>query len=126
MPQIAGYNGQLDWGAIVDSDMAYRTNAWSLDVVADALDATDFTSAGWREFIAGLKGWTGSIELFVDSTKRIQPSDVGATAALKLYLSDGQYLNGSGICIGWHPAVSVDGIETQTLDFQGTSDLFIT
>jgi len=125
MAVITGHDGQVDWADIVDSDVAYRTHAWSLDLVGDTHDVTDFTSTGWREFVAGLKGWSGTVELYIDGAYSPVPSDVGSSARLHLYLSD-NYLDGTAICTGWHPSVSVDGVETQTLDFQGTSDLTFT
>ena len=124
MANIHGYNGQVDFGVIVDSDMAYRTSSWSLDLTCDTHDVTDFTSTGWRNHVRGLKGWTGTLELFVDTTKKIQPSDVGASATVRLYISDTtEGLTGTAICTGWHPSVNVGDVQTQTLDFQGTSDV---
>jgi len=128
MTVIAGYDGQFDWGGIIDSDVTYHTHSWSLDVTGDMLDVTDFTSAGWREFIAGLKGWSGSVELYTDSAngKQVVPSDVGTSAALRLYFNSTDYAWGKAYVSGWSAAVAVDGVETQTVNFQGTSDLFWT
>ena len=124
MSVIKGYDAQVDLGVIVDSDVAYRTSGWSLDVAGDTHDVTDFTSEGWREFLAGLKGWSGTIEKFVDDTNQIVPSDVGATATITLYLNSTHYLRGSAILNGWNPSVAVGDAETESLSFQGTSDLF--
>ena len=132
---IAGYDGAVLWGTYYSdvtsdfwdgilSDVGYRTHAWGMDVGADTLDTTDFTSEGWREFKAGLKSWTGTIEMYVDSDTQIQESDVGGQAYLRLFLNANQVLKGEAHCIGQSPSVTVDGIETQTLTFQGTSDLF--
>lgn len=123
MARLAGYGGQVDWGTIIDSDVAYGALGWSLDVTADMLDVTDFSSTGDREFIRGLKGWTGSIDLKIDGTNQIVPTDVGSSATVKLFLSSTLYLKGTGICNGWSPAVTVDGEETQTLSLQGTGAL---
>ena len=35
---------------------------WSLDLGADDIDITSFDSQGWKEYLAGLKEWSGSIE----------------------------------------------------------------
>ena len=35
---------------------------WSLDLGADDIDITSFDSNGWKEYLAGLKEWSGSIE----------------------------------------------------------------
>ena len=125
MTEVLGYNGEVDWATIIDSDQSYNTYSWSADITSEAHDVTNFDSTGWRKFLAGLKGWSGTVEMYIDSdtTYHIQPSDVGSSAALKLYLDSTHYITGSAICTGWHPAVAVDGVETQTLDFQGASDL---
>ncbi|KKN89731.1 hypothetical protein LCGC14_0235770 [marine sediment metagenome] len=124
MAAITGYKGTVDFGVIIDSDLTYNCYSWSLDLTGDMVDTTNFSSTGWRNFTAGLKGWTGTIELYVDSTQKIQPSDVGSTAVLRLYFSDTtEGLTGNAICNGWSPAVAVDGVQTQTVTFQGTSDL---
>jgi len=126
MSVIKGYDGHLDFGVIIDSDMAYTTHAWSLDVSADMQDITDFSSTGWRDFLSTLKSWTGSMELYVDGTKQIQPSDMGAQTGIRFYLNSTDYLWGSALVSGWSPATSVDGVATQTLTIQGRSDLFFT
>ena len=121
---IKGYQGKLDFGAVIDSDLSYRTHAWSLDVAADTVDVTDFTTEQWREFCAGLKTHSGSAELYVDDTNLLQPSDVGSTATFRCYLNDTHYLTGKGIVNSWNPATTVDGVATQSIGWQGTSDLF--
>ena len=35
---------------------------WSLDLGADDIEITSFDSEGWKEYLAGLKEWSGSIE----------------------------------------------------------------
>jgi predicted secreted protein len=35
---------------------------WSLDLGADDIEITNFDSQGWKEYLAGLKEWSGSIE----------------------------------------------------------------
>ncbi len=123
MARLAGYEGWVDWTGIAPSASAYASMSWSLDLVVDMLDVTDFDSSGDRQFIRGLKGWTGTIEMKIDNANQIQPSDVGAEAEIQLALSDGSTLSGSALCNGWHPSVTVDGEETQTLDFQGNGAL---
>jgi len=125
--ELVGYNGQVDWAALIDSDQTYQTFSWSLDISADAIDVTDFTSTGWRKQLAGLKGWSGTIEAYIpsDTTYRSVPSDtIGIEAQLHLYLDSSKYLNGKAICTGMHPGSAVDGVQTQTFDFTGSSDLF--
>jgi len=123
MAVIPGYSGQIDWGTVLDSDVSYNTHSWTLDVTADTHDVTDFTSTGWRKQAVGLKGWSGSVEVYVDDTNWIDSSKVGTNATIKLYINSTKYYTGNAIVTAIHPAVSVDGIETQTIDFVGNSDL---
>jgi predicted secreted protein len=41
---------------------------WSLDLGADDVEITSFDSEGWKEYLAGLREWSGSIEGNFDST----------------------------------------------------------
>lgn len=125
MGALAGYSGKVNWGTVV-SDVGYDLNAWKLDYTAEALDTTDFSTSGWRAFIAGLKAWSGSVEAFCDDTKQLTIADVGSSATIQLYNNDSHYYSGTAICTGVHPSVSVDGVQTQTLDFQGTGALTYT
>jgi predicted secreted protein len=122
MAALVGYGGKVDWSTVV-SDVGYDINAWKLDFTAEALDSTDFSSVGWRTFIAGLKQWGGSVEAFVDGAAQLTIADVGSSAAIKLYNDTNHYFTGTALCTGVHPSVSVEGIQTQTLDFQGTGAL---
>jgi len=55
---IAGYGGAVKIGA---NKIAEISN-WSLDLGADDIEITSFDSNGWKEYLAGLKEWSGSIE----------------------------------------------------------------
>ncbi len=122
MAELNGYEGTVDWGTIIDSDV-HNVHAWSLDVSADMADTTNLSSTGWRSFKAALKGWTGSIEIYTDGTNAIDASEVGTSATIKLHSSDIYWLEGTAHLSAWHPAVTVDGVQTQTLDFQGDAIL---
>ena len=136
MAVMAGYNGNVLWmsdaavpsdsTAIYLSDATHRLYSWKLDYTVDTVDSTDFTSTGWKAFTATLKTWGGSLETFVNPAKPLTIADVGSSATIQLYLSDALYYNGTAICTGIHPSVGVEGIETQTVDFQGTGALVLT
>ena len=114
-------------GPISDAD--YNVYSWSLDLVVDPLEVTTFADGGDRTYIRGLKGWSGSVEAYVDGTNAILPEKVGAVAEINL----GQARDGAGHvakqyygdarCTGIHPAVGVDGVVTQTIDFTGTGGM---
>ena len=122
MAALAGHGGKVDWGTVI-SDAGYNINAWKLDFTADALETTDFSTTGWRSFVAGLRQWAGSVEAYVDGTNQMTIADVSSSASIYLHNDTNHYFTGTAICTGVHPSVGVEGIQTQTIDFQGTGTL---
>ncbi len=55
---VTGTGGAVKLGTNKVAEIAN----WSLDLGADDIDVTSFDSNGWKEFLAGLKEWSGSIE----------------------------------------------------------------
>lgn len=53
-PAIAGKTGTID-------GVCGNVKSWEVTLTTDMLDGTDFCSNGWREFVEGLKGATGTI-----------------------------------------------------------------
>jgi len=50
-------------GAVkINSTEIAEISNWSLDLGADDIDVTSFDSNCWKEYLAGLKEWSGSIE----------------------------------------------------------------
>ena len=75
---ITGYGGAVKLSA---NKIAEISN-WSLDLGADDIDITSFDSQGWKEYLAGLKEWSGSIE------GNLKPDDTnGQKAILNAWLS---------------------------------------
>jgi hypothetical protein len=54
---------------------------WSVNFEMDRLDASCFTSDGWKEFVAGLKSVTGSVTSFDDPGSLDPTALVGVTLA---------------------------------------------
>lgn len=102
--------------------------SWSLDVGADALDVTAFDDNGWRAFVAGLKGYTGSVEAkwnYADANQKDFWDNFGASIDFKFYLDEAntKYFSGTAIVTGVNPKVSVDGTADVTFNLQGTGSL---
>ena len=75
---LAGKGGSLNIGANKVAEIAN----WSLDLGADDIDITSFDSNGWKEYLAGLKEWSGSIE------GNFKPNDTnGQKAILQAWLA---------------------------------------
>ena len=135
MAAIAGYNGSVAWSAgVYNSDTAgvsLNVRTWSLDYVADTLDTTDFTSTGDRTFISGLRSWSGTCESLLDGTASPlgDASDLGSldsvSDVITITASSGKTYSGTAFVTGIHPSVAVDGVNTVTVDFQGTGAITI-
>lgn len=55
---VAGKGGSVKIGA----NKVAEIENWSLDLGADDIETTSFDSNGWKEYLQGLKEWSGSIE----------------------------------------------------------------
>jgi len=128
MATIAGKSGDI---TAANHD-AY-CHAWTLDVPTDILEDTNWdvsgvgeVDAGWKTYIAGLTGWSGSFECYADATPAtsILP---GATVAIKLYVDKANTKGYSGNCIvgACHPGVDIAGIATISFDYTGVGKLTV-
>ena len=55
---ITGTGGAVN----LNTNKVAEISNWSLDLGADDVEITSFDSNGWKEYLAGLKEWSGSIE----------------------------------------------------------------
>lgn len=93
--------------------------SWAISKVADALETTDYSDAGQRTYVPGLKGWTGSAEkhwitedpLEWEGTKLIIKFYVDKTGTLRY--------EGIGIVTGHGVTSAVDTLVNESLSFQG-------
>jgi len=102
MAAIAGYTGTVD-GA------CNEVKSWEVTLTLDALDSTDFCSLGWREFVEGLQGGSGTIV----STERY----VGSSSITLANSAGGVSISGNVIWTEETFANSVDGIMEYTHSF---------
>ena len=125
---IAGKGGSV----YISTNKVAEISQWSLDCKADNIDITSFDSNGWKEFLAGLKEWSGSFE------GNFKPSDTngqaalisawqsGSTVTLKLNIeSTTKYFQGSAY-VDFSVDMPVDDKGGFSCDFQGTGSLTIT
>jgi len=121
---IAGTGGSVSTGA---NKIAELSN-WSLDLGADDIDVTSFDSNGWKEFLAGLKEWSGSIEgnLKTDDTngqKAILNAWLAGTALeFTFEVSSGVTFEGEAL-VKPSIEVPVDDKASFSCDIQGTGAL---
>jgi predicted secreted protein len=121
---LAGKGGSVKLGT---NKIAEISN-WSLDLGADDIDITSFDSEGWKEYLAGLKEWSGSIEgnLKTDDTngqKAILYAWInGETLEFVFEVSSGVSFQGEAF-VKPSIEVPVDDKATFSCDIQGTGPL---
>lgn len=121
---IAGKGGAVKLGA---NKIAEISN-WSLDLGADDVEITSFDSEGWKEYLAGLKEWSGSIEgnLKTDDTngqKAILNAWInGETLEFTFEVSTGVTFEGEAL-VKPSIEVPVDDKASFSCDIQGTGAL---
>jgi predicted secreted protein len=116
-------------GAVkLDEDKIAEISNWSLDLGADDIDVTSFDSNCWKEYLAGLKEWSGSIEgnLKVDDTngqKAILDAWLAGTALeFTFEVSSGVTFVGDAL-VKPSVEVPVDDKASFSCDIQGTGAL---
>ena len=115
MAELSGKMGDID---LTNAD-TYVKN-WTLSLVGDALETTNFDNASsGRAYIAGLKGWRGSYECNYSTGNTVVPGDTG-TIICRSSTATGGVFTGSIVVTGMDVSVPVDGIVTQSYTFQGS------
>lgn len=94
--------------------------SWSFDAACDTLETTDFRSTGWREYKAGLKGWTGTAERHWINP--LTKNALGNKYIVKFFTDEAneKYYTGWAIISGFSPTTPVDTLVDESLGFQGT------
>ncbi len=100
---------------------------WNAAIASDALDATSINSAGWREFILGLQGATGSLSAFGNAAPTI-PTDGSPTVTLSLVTDSGSSVTvaGDAILNNINIESTVEGVVTFTADYTFTGQVTAT
>ena len=125
MATIAGKDANINVDACDN-----HAHAWAMDIVCEALEDTNWGWADldryWQSFISGLKGWTGSYEVYIDDALSDQCMPcVGEIAAATFFVDfdAGIGFQGSILITVAHPSVTIEGIQAMTYDFQGVRRL---
>ena len=102
---------------------------YTIDTTGDVVEDTSLGNAA-KTYLAGRTAFSGSLDMHYDEGDAPQETlDVGATIAFTL-LPEGndsgdQSLAGNGIITSMAIGVSLDGVTTRTVAFQGTGALTI-
>ena len=102
---------------------------FTIDTTADVVEDTSLGNAA-KTYMAGRTAFSGSIDMHYDEGDAAQETlDVGATIAFTLLpegnTSGDQSFAGSGIITSMSVGVSLDGVSTRTVAFQGSGALTI-
>lgn len=122
---LVGRGGSVRIGANTVAGMAQ----WSIDCEAENIDVTNFGSNGWKEFLAGLREWSGSFEgNFVpgDTNGQIALSNAwlnGTTVALELRFDATRRFSGTALISNMSTEVPLDDKASISFDYQGTAAL---
>lgn len=130
MAPIVGYSGSCKVGA---SAIA-TAKIWSLDISRETVDATTFTSAGWKESVATLKSWSGTITVLYDGgadagvAALITGLTAGTSVALELLTSaagagTSEKFSGNALVTSMPITNDVNGIIEVAFAFEGTGAL---
>lgn len=125
MAAIAGKGGSAKIGANAIAEVT----SWSMDISADMLDSTSLGDS-WREFVAGLNGATGSVEVKwdipndADGQTALQNAILnGTTVTLNLYVNASNYYSGSAYVSSLSVEDPVEDLVTATFEAQFTGEV---
>ena len=100
---------------------------FTLETTADVVEDTALTDAT-KSFVAGRTSFSGTLEMSYDETDSPQQTLTAGTTIAFILAPEGnssgdQTFSGSGIVTGMSVNVSLDGITTRSVTFQGTGTL---
>jgi len=122
---LAGKTAHFDIGETKVNELS----SWELPMDADMIDITSFDSNGWREFLQGLKSWTGSVEgNFAAAAGNQQKAlfdawTAGTVIVGNFVVSATVKFSGNLLITSISPTAPVDDKVGLSIEFQGTGAL---
>jgi len=113
------------YGSVTFASGQTYIKSWTLNRKADLYDSTNFDdSTGGRSYVAGFTDWSGSFEGFYSTGNTVAPGDTAAALILRTTSTGttGLYY-GTAIITAMDVVTGVDGLITQSYNFQGTGAL---
>ena len=100
---------------------------YTLETTADVVEDTQLSDAS-KSFVAGRTSFSGTLEMSYDETDSPQQTLTAGTTIAFILAPEGngsgdETFTGSGIVTGMSVNVSLDGITTRSVTFQGTGTL---
>ena len=128
MAAVTGKGGTISY----DGGSVATIDNWSIDVANSLHDITSFTTsvAQWREWIAGLSGWTGTMSGTYDTASTGQNdaftdalAPASKAAVFELEQTVGGKLSGNVYISGLSVGTDIDAPVDVSWTFQGTGAL---
>ena len=100
---------------------------YTLETTADVVEDTQLSDAA-KSFVAGRTSFSGTLEMSYDETDSPQQTLTAGTSISFILAPEGnssgdETFTGTGIVTGMNVNVSLDGITTRSVTFQGTGTL---
>ncbi len=101
--------------------------SYTLETTADVVEDTQLSDST-KSFVAGRTSFSGTLEMSYDETDSPQQTLTAGTTIAFILAPEGnasgdETFTGSGIVTGMSVNVSLDGITTRSVTFQGTGTL---
>ena len=101
--------------------------SYTLETTSDVVEDTQLSDAT-KSFVAGRTSFSGTLEMSYDETDSPQQTLTAGTTIAFILAPEGnssgdETFTGSGIVTGMSVNVSLDGITTRSVTFQGTGTL---
>jgi len=101
--------------------------SYTLETTADVVEDTQLSDAT-KSFVAGRTSFSGSLEMSYDETDSPQQTLTAGTSISFILAPEGnssgdETFTGTGIVTGMSVNISLDGITTRSVTFQGTGAL---
>jgi len=112
---------------LVGSDVVGEIRSWSVDETMDPIESSTIGDS-YRTFEVGMKGWSGSMEVYFDDTDTAQTAmtvDSSITVSFQMEgnTTGDHKLSGTALVTGRSVTASFDGMTEATLTVQGTGAL---
>lgn len=119
--EIAGKGGSLTC-----DNLTVGVKSWTLNLVGDVHEITDYDDAGVKKYLAGCDGWSGTCEVNWDATNKTL--DVGDTITdIVFTISASCYYTGDFAFVTAITVTSaVADIVSMSVSFQGSEDMVLT
>lgn len=127
MTQFEGYKGNMKFDVSTTPTPIGNCHVWGVTLTGDTVEITDFSSTGWKTFLATLKSWGMTGEAYLDETDGAQvalrAAVAGAAATIQAWIDATNGYYGEGIVTSWAPGAAVDGVITVSFALQGSGAL---